>query len=235
MAALTIADRITRAKRLTFTDDGQYSDAEWLIDINEIYQKICGALINRVDEDFFLEIVKQDATNGINEYVIENIQYLSGDIVKIDKVSKIGIKYNTTDIYYHTAKYTAPSDLVKDDTYYETSIPQGYPIFTIRDKSIFIYPKPDTTIVEGLKLNCIYRPIDLLSTDTEDAIKLPRQYNDLLDIGMKQFVYTAQNKINEKNDAISEFNNALDVMVNEINDRYIEPIVEELPNMDYLK
>jgi len=51
---------------------------------------------------------------------------------------------------------------------------------------------------------------------------------------MKQFVYTAQNKINEKNDAIVEFENALDTMVNEINDRYIEPIEEDLPNLNAL-
>jgi len=231
---MDISDRITRIKRLTFTDANQYSDAEAIIDLNEIYQRIVWALINRVKEDYFLEIVTQDVTNGINEYVIKNIQYPDLTVVKIDKVSKLGIKYKTTDTEYTTLKYTAPSDLQKDDAWYEENVSQAYPIFTIRDESVFVYPKPDTDITDWIKIWCIARPLDLTLSSVEDDIRLPRQYHDLLDIWMKQFVYTAQNKINEKNDAIVEFENALDTMVNEINDRYIEPIEEDLPNLNAL-
>jgi len=37
---MDISDRITRIKRLTFTDANQYSDEEAIIDLNEIYQRI---------------------------------------------------------------------------------------------------------------------------------------------------------------------------------------------------
>lgn len=228
---MDIADRITRIKRLTFTDSGQYSDANALIDLNEVYQIIVGALINRVQEDFFLEIVQQDLTTAVNEYVITNIEYPDTTIVKIDKVSKIGIKYATTDTYYESARFIAPSDLVQDDEWYKDNIPKSAPVFTIRDQSVFVYPVPDATVTNWIKLHCLYRPIDLVLAWLEDDIKLPRQYHDLLDIWMKQYIYTAQNKINEKNDAIVEFNNALDVMVNEINDRYIEPIEQINPSL----
>ena len=71
--------------------------------------------------------------------------------------------------------------------------------------------------------------IDLTLTDTEDLI-FPcnsdlRQYIPWLAIGVKQWVYGLRGMVNEKNDAIIEWENMKVRAIKEISDRYISPTI----------
>ena len=52
---------------------------------------------------------------------------------------------------------------------------------------------------------------------------------------MKQFIFSQQGLTNEKNDAINEYNNGLNDLLDTLKDRYFNPVVTQLPNAYNLK
>lgn len=222
---MTVQEIINRARRMTYTNSVQYTDAIAIEDFNIIYSDLCNAIIQEVDEWYFWSQYTTDTTIWQNEYVMQS---------DFSKVETLSIKYSDDDTYYTQVKYLDTDSLDRDSWYYAVNQDKSNPFYNIKNNSIFIYPSPTEVVTWWIKLKVLLNPTDLLITDWEDDIILPVEYHYIISEWMKQFAYQARWKIQEKNDAINEYNIKKENMIFQLTDRTNLPTVWTLPsNINY--
>lgn len=229
----TIQSRINRARRLCFASPWQYDDTVWLEDVNFIIKEIQQEIDTYVNDGYFWDIGISDLVSWQEEYKILDAQGVED--VRIKKIDEIYVKYSGQTLY----QKASPLDIFHLDydlEYYKTSASKIAPFFYLKDRSFFLYPTEDTTdtfvngtwdtitwVQDWLKIHFKYVHPEVLLTTTDDELLLPKDYLHLIDIWLKQFIYTQMNKINEKNDAILEFTNAKNMMTRTMNEKYNQP------------
>lgn len=229
----TIQDRINRTRRLCFASENQYSNDAWLEDVNFIIKDIQQSIDTYVNDGYFWDIWLEDLVTWQEEYKIVDAQWVVD--VKIKRIDEVYVKYSGQ-TNYQKATQIDIFHLDEDLEVYKTGASRIAPFFYIKDRSFFLYPTEDTTgtftngawdtitwVQDWLKVHFRYIHPDVSLTTTDDELLLPKDYLHLIDAGIKQFVYVSQNKINEKNDAINEYNNLKDAMVRSMNERYNQP------------
>jgi hypothetical protein len=77
----------------------------------------------------------------------------------------------------------------KDIETYQTLQSKSVPLFIIQGHSIFVYPKPDKAVTDGLKFEAIRKLADLTLTTPENEIGIPRDYHKLIIKGAKPRVF----------------------------------------------
>jgi len=228
---MTVDNILDLARTITHTNDVQVKPTQALQYANIIYQKVANRIISDIDEDFFWDSFLADTAIDRNEY---KLQAASATTAWMKKVQRVEVKWASTDTY---------SSLVNSDTLsnYPTSIGDlntnlstEQAFYDIKDGSVFIYPQTTAVIAEWLKIQATVTLIDLVWGWAETTIfptnQELREYHSIISVGMKQFIYAQQWLVNEKNDAINEFENDLTRMINTIKDRVQTPVVAELPN-----
>jgi len=221
---------IDRALRLTHTNSTDYTSTQSVEDLNLVYQEVVDTIVNEVDEDYFWDIAESNTVVWQSEYLAETI-WIAPDDLDIKKVNKVYIKYSASDTYYTKANFLNPWSLDKDTDWYKDNHSKSNPFFYIQDTSLFIYPAPTEAVTNWLKLYVIHTPADLTATSTESEIEIPYQFHKVIATGMKQYIYASQWKINEKNDAINEFEIEKERMVFNIQERYNQPWITLMPNL----
>jgi hypothetical protein len=127
---------IDRARRLGYVSSSQYSDAKALEDFNIIRRKLGKIFIQRLDEDYFFDILTQDSVLGQTEYGLND----TTNNIEIDKVKSVFVKESSTATDYTPAVEVYTDELDKDLSWYAENQPTSSPIYHISDESIFIYP-----------------------------------------------------------------------------------------------
>ncbi len=229
----TIQSRINRARRLCFASEGQYSNEVGLEDVNFIIKEIQQEIDTYVNDGYFWDIWVSDLVTWQEEYKIFNAEWVED--VRIKRIDEVYVKYSGQTLY-QKASVLDIFHLDYDLEYYKTNANKTAPFFYLKDKSFFLYPTEDTTttfvnwlwqtitwVQDWLKIHFRYIHPDVLLTTTDDDLLLPKDYLHLIDIGLKQFIYSQMNKINEKNDAIVEFTNAKNMMTRTMNEKYNQP------------
>lgn len=218
---MNVQEIINRARRLTYTNTAQYPDNVAIEDFNIIYKQVCNSLTQEVNEDFFWDSFTTNAVLWQSEYVLWN------DMFKIKDVS---VKYKDTYIpVFNQETINLPYDI----EYYKTNQSTNNPFYTINDNSIFIYPSPIENVVDWIKVEAIMKPISLTISSPESSLLLPNEYHYIISEWLKQFMFQARGKLEEKNDAINDYKNKMRDMVFELNDRNNTPTERLLPNLDY--
>jgi len=220
----------TKARRDCFIEESDYIDANAIIDLNLIYDDFVGRIIDEVDEDFFWDSSVDDAVAGQSEYPVETTSWYN-----IIDINKIFIRYNTTDTYPIKARRVSPATLDKHPDYYSANQSKADPIYYVQDNSIFLYPAPTETITDGLQIYTINEPLALEIWGTETTIKIPKRFHRVLVIGLKQYIYSFLGKLNEKNDAINEYEQAVQKAVQQLRDRDQGEIIDTMPNLSHLE
>lgn len=230
----TILDRIDRTRRLCFANNNQYSDIAWLQDINYTIKDLQQTIDSRVDDGYFWDIWIEDLVSWQDEYRILEAIWPTQNL-KIRRIEKVYVKYSWSTEYVQSTLLDI-FHLTRDIEYYKTNASKTAPFFYMRDNSFFLYPTEDTTdtftngswdiiewVQDWLKIHFKYVHSEVILTTTDDEMKIPQDYLHLLDIWIKQYIYSAQGKINDKNDAIIEYNNAKELMVSTLNEKYRQP------------
>lgn len=216
---------INKARRLWYIDDNQYDNTVWLEDLNEIYQDIITTITQKVNEDYFYDIFTADLVSWQNEYSLQSPTSITS---WMNKIKEVYIKYWTD---FKKARQIEESTMETTPEWYEVNQSPEYPLFRIADNSLFIYPKPKE--IGQLKVSITIIPVDLLLTDWEEKIKLQRQYHKVLVQGLLPYIYQQRWMINEKNDAIANYERQKEDLVRKMSDRDMSPLETSLPDLSY--
>jgi len=215
---MTIQEIITRARSLCYTNTVQYSDTQAIEDFNIIYRNMCNSITQEVNEDFFWDIFKTDTVVWQSEYSLPTTVF---------KISEVSIKESGE---YKKAINTSLNSLPNDTDYYKINQSTTSPIYEIKDESIFIYPSPIEEITDWIKMRAIITPPLLPLWWT---ILIPDEYHYIIAQWMQGFIYKRRGKINEKNDAMIEYNWLKEEMLFTLSDRKNTPTNNSLPNLSF--
>lgn len=165
---MDVSTIITLSRNQTWTSVWQISDTDYLRYLNIIYKDVFSRLsVN--SKKYTRQSYTTDVVEWQNEYIIPQ-----------PTNSQTWLKLILDCFYIHEWKD-------KKIPIYDADIRTDYdvkqqvqPYWVLRDGSIFIYPTPNTNIANGLRLEWKYIPLDLVSTNTSDEIKLAPEYHNIL-------------------------------------------------------
>ena len=209
---MNVQSIINRARRLWYISSNQYTDAEALEDFNIVRSKLGKVINQRVDEDFFFDILTTDLIASQSEY---NLFDDTNDIV-VDKLQDVYVKYDATAAQHTKATLVDKDNLDKDLNWYAENQPQSNPIYYVADESVFVYPE-GTAVTGGLQYHATLKLNDLLITATEEEILIDAP--ELLADGMLPYIYQKRGLLNEKNDAKVSYENSVSEYIELLSDR----------------
>lgn len=222
---MTVAEIITLARVVTHTNSAQVSDAQALIFLNAVYHDLMASAVQMVGEDFFFDIWLADAVSGQTngEYIFPLPDSSNAGMLKL---KQLFVKVANTDTYYTKARQVDVRALQYDWDWYLANQPSSDPVYFIADQSFFLAPNFTATSAGGagnaqLKLMGIKREIDLGGSGAEATVLLPREFHQVLALGLKPWVYDLLGKTVEKNDAKNEYEIEKNKMLSALSDRDI--------------
>lgn len=226
---MDVQSLIDRRRRLTYTTSTQYTNTQALEDLNEVYKDLITTITNEINEDYFYENYTADTVVGQNEY---SFVLPTSTVTWMDKLKELYIKYSSTGDY-KKCSYVWESTMEKPFDFYKTNQSAENPIFYIADKSLFIFPTPTEAVTNWLKISVTTMPIDLLITDTEDKIKIERQYHNTLWLWLDQYIYIQKWMIQESNNAAILYNNSKAELIRKMGERDLSPLETHIPDLSY--
>ncbi len=130
-------------------DSTNYTDTVAVEDMNVVYHDLESTIVTEVDERFFWDtFVVSSLVADQTEYTIPDAT--SGNFVGLQKTLGISIKYDGTN--FTKARPSYPETLEHDLTWYAENQDVTDPFFFIADNSYFIFPAPQTTVANGIRL-----------------------------------------------------------------------------------
>lgn len=195
---------ITEIRSFTGTTPANYSDTLALIDLNKSYHFIEDLITQEVWESFFYQEFTSDAT------VVWQKEYtMTPTIVwNLDWINKtLGVSIDYGDGYIKATKVDVNS-LDKDISWYETNQSNQFPIYTIQDNSVMIFPVPTATTVWTIRFYVVQNLIDLTASTAEEDVfngKIHKKYHPLIALGAEQYCFVRRTLKNEAQEAETRF------------------------------
>lgn len=228
---MNVQQIIDRAIRLSHTDSDNYTNTMALEDLNLAYQELVDEIVSITKGDYFWDTGKTTTAIWQSEYVAEKLGLEPNDL-DIKKINKVFIKYTDGQEYPTQLKYVAPTLLEAHPDYYKDTQPTTDPFFYIQDNSIFIYPAPTEVVNWWLELFVIHKPADLAIDWEEADIEIPTQFHKVLSDKLMVYIYESQNKINESQVALQNYDRGIDKMTTFMKARYNNPVNKVITNLD---
>ncbi len=200
---MTPAQIIAQARWKSWTDSTNYADAQAIVDFNEVYQDVISDVISEVDENYFWNEIKTNVVALQNEYTIDDTA--TSPNYRINRINKVSIKYGSWDAYYTPATRISPRDFSNDSDWYEANQSQTAPVYYVADNSVFVFPKPDENVTDGLKLEVILQPVDLTTGSAEADVVIPPRFHKVLVQGMREKIYAVRTLPNEEAAAYAKY------------------------------
>lgn len=168
----------------TWVSTWQYSQAQFLLDINEAKDEFWSAVVAKLNNDRNWDSWKIKNTTLISEYAMPEVAF---DTAWTKVLSWIAINY-TWDTYtttwlpiYVPARLVSPDSLENEWNYYVEKQSTNDPIYMIKDNSYMIAPAFRTAwLANRIKLTWIRKIPDYDIDTTEAEMKLPVDFQRLL-------------------------------------------------------
>lgn len=219
---------IDTAIRRTYTTSEDYDPATvWIEDLNEVLLDLNTTIQTEVNEDYFYNMYTTSLVADENEYTFE----MPTDIK--DWMNKLKYLYVKYDNKFVRARYVSEATMQSTPFNLEENASTANPIWNIADFSVFIYPAPKTSVANWLKASVTVIPKDVLLSDAESAIKIPRQYHKVIILWLMQLIYQWRWMLQEANNALSIYEQAKNDLVRKMSDRDLSPLVTWIPNLSY--
>ncbi len=137
----------------------QISAAQLLIYENIVYHDLENRIIQAIGEDYFYEYFSAGLVSGQVEYTLPPC---SATVVGAKKIISVEVKWATTDAYrsLRPMKKNTEQGMALDELGDALTQDQGF--YDIKGGSIFLYPTPDNTVSNGLKMQALVNLIDLV-------------------------------------------------------------------------
>lgn len=192
----------------TGTTTANYNDTNRWIDLNKSYHFIEDLLTQEIWENFFYnEFVTDTTVAGQKEYTLPT--NISGNLDWVNKTLGVSVDYGSG---YKKATKVDVQSLDKDISWYETNVSTEFPIYTIQDNSVMIFPVPTATTIWDIKMYVVQNLIDI-TADTEEADifngKVHKKYHYLIALWAEQYSYIRRNLKQEAQEAEARFHGKL--------------------------
>lgn len=168
----------------TWVSTTQYSQAQFLLDINEAKDEFWSAIVDRLTVDYNYDIWTVDETSTISEYTMPEVAY---NLAWMKILKWVAISYdwetfpNTWLLQYTKAREVNPNDLPHQWNYYVENQSQLDPIYYIADNSYFIAPAFRTELLlNRIQLTWIKKIVDYTISTTESEMRIPVDFQRLL-------------------------------------------------------
>ena len=162
---MDVSTIIWLSRKQTSTTTWQISDADYLKYLNIVYKEIFSRL-SVASKKYTWQTYTTDVVAWQSEYIIPEAT---------DEQTWIKL---VLDVFLDGEKIKVYDTNIDSNVYNEKHQLQSY--WILRDWSIFIYPRPTEDITAWLRVEWKYIPLDLSLTDTNDNIKLPVEYHNIL-------------------------------------------------------
>ena len=181
---MLITDIESQLRTRTWVSTWQYSQAQFLLDINEAKDEFWSAIVAKLNNDRNWDSWKLDSTTLDSEYAIPTVAY---DTAWTKVLSWVALNY-TWDTYtttglpiYVPARLVSPDSLEHEWNYYVENQSTSDPIYMVADNSIFIAPSFRTAwLADRIKLSGIRKIPDYTIATTEAGMKIPVDFQRLL-------------------------------------------------------
>lgn len=246
---MDVAQIIQLARKRTKVTDTMISDNDMVEYFNLYYKKLHAKVID-VDWNYFWNTWTANIVADQVEYTLlqsDSITQVFGQF----KIEKIGIKFDDGATVYTNAElrdwdnYDVDSSVLAEWgwwglwwtwwLWWDSRVSQFHPIAIITDKSIVIYPKPPVDVVWWLKMEGSRKWYTLDIASTQDEILIPDWYEDIISLGIASECYRERNLLNEKNDALSEYQLRTTEMQRDITTRKTTPTRQMVNYLWYLE
>lgn len=239
---MTVAQIISLALSNTHTKSSQVAAADLLTFFNICRNELGNLIVKEVDENFFFQIWTIDAEdNTVAKRA--NGEYLypvaSSSQAGMLKLLRLAIKGYSTDTYYKNCREVDIKNLPEDWLWYMVNQSKADPIYFIGDESFFIAPEfkaadLPATPAGNVQIKCygIAKLTDLTASDVETAVLIPSDFHQSISVGMEQYIYKARGKKKEAFDAMVDFNNKKQEMIDTLTNRDNSAMTAKLPG-DY--
>lgn len=222
----------------TWVSTGQYSQAQFLLDINEAKDEFWSAVVAKLNNDRNWDSWKVDNTTLISEYAMPEVAY---DTAWAKVLSWVAVNY-TWDTYtttwlpiYIPARLVSPDSLEHEWNYYVEKQSTNDPMYMIADNSYFIAPSfREANLSERIKLTWIRKIPDYTIDTTEAELKLPVDFQRLLIWAVMPLALMAKredNNIIQK--AQNDYEGKKTTAIQNMTARKEWPVTMELPNEIY--
>ena len=247
---MSVAQLIALARKRWKVTTNMISDVDMLEYLNIRYTDIHAAIVN-IDKNYFWDEWITNTVADQSEYTLLESDAATKTFWQY-KIEKLGIKYRDNQDTYTNILLKDWDEYDIDSSYLEKYgvcnwwctwwcaycrlTPRwwcnaGSPIAMISDKSIFIYPAPKESVVWWLKIQASRDLYELDLTMTQDDILIVKGYSELLTIWMLIDIYRERNLLNEKNDAVAEYNTSMDRMLKDLAMRKTTFVTWNRPNL----
>ncbi len=226
---MNVSTIISIVRNQTNVSSQNISDSQILDYVNMAYQDLINSIAN-INENYFFETYLTDMIGGENNYLFP----LSNSLQAIKKIVSISVKYNETDEYYTKVRENNFGNLPGDVSYYEQNQSVLDPFFVIAGEWIFLYPTPQATVNDWVKIEWILNLDDLSLESSGLDIKIPKEYHYIIVIWAKIYIFNALGKIAEKNDALNDYELQKGKMLEYFTDKSISPVQWNIPDLSYL-
>jgi len=201
--------------------------------LNLAYHHAEERIRNEINEDYFYDYFTTSTVVGQNEYVLPAPW---ASTVGILKAIGAGIKYTSSITEFQPIRPFGSSSFYTTDELTQLNQSVSDPFYVIKDYSIFVYPSPLEAISNGLRVHASVNLIDLVAWGSEATIKIPRNYHEA--IAMKAATYAFLNR-SLGGTAIAQDTDirairALDMMIENMKDRNLQPMEQDLPTLTNL-
>lgn len=239
---MTVADILLEARNIWGAlQTNPITDAMLLKWLQEPYHELENAIVTQINEDYFFDILKTNLIADQNEYTLQPSTSVA---TWVKKIISVEVKRNTNDAYRSVPPMKKDYDQNKalDDLEVTTQLPGFY---DIKDSSVFLYPKPTSTIMwaatitNWLQMQAIVNMIDLTLAGTETDIYPGhtelRQYHSLLPLWLAHKIYIYKKMWTEAREVRALFLEQKQIMIDNLSDRDIGPVEQERADLSYYK
>lgn len=235
---MQIVDIEAQIRTRTWVSTGQYSQAQFLLDINEAKDEFWSAVVAKLNNDRNWDSWKADNTSLISEYAMPTVAYDTAwaKVLSWVAVNYTGDTYTTTWLpIYIPARLVSPDGLEHEWNYYVENQSTDDPMYMIADNSYFIAPSfREANLADRIKLTWIRKIPDYTISTTEAEMKISVDFQRLLIWAVMPLALMAKRAdANDIQKAQNDYESKKVIAIQNLSQRKEWPITMELPNEVY--
>lgn len=203
------------------------SDEKYILWLNKSQTKIVEKIKSKIDSKFFMGISQAALVAGQSVY--DKVWEESGNGKYINVVDSLYVKYEWASKDARKLDLLDFTDMNQTREWLAENQPISKAFFTMSGQKILLFPTPKVDVPKedgGIEVVGSRRVSPITAGSTEEQIfnGVLADEHDMIVIGAKQYVYEHLKEMNNKNDAIAEYERELNRVIAELSYRGSQPV-----------
>ena len=208
-----------------------------LVWFNRRYHEIEGKIATFIMDNYFDEYMDINLVANQPTYTLPTWDSSWSTLVdypELRKLLELSIDYNGNGKFIKADEFP-DGDVVMPLEFYSTHASTWRPYFKFEGKDkITLYPTPTQYVSGGLRIRYAANTPDVLAGDTENDLTIPWQYIHVILMWMTWDNAKAVNDVKNVQMYKQDYYQAMNEMLAEMADRYIQPTTYHTPNLRWL-